>query len=67
VVDGAGVGDVRIERGVDYGLSKLADVYQRRPTIEPHAVAAGRLWPRTITEAARTITEAAQTIPGAVR
>ena len=54
------MGDVLIERGVDYGLSKLVDVYQRRPTIEPHAVAAGRLW-------ARTITEAAQTIPGAVR
>jgi hypothetical protein len=28
VVDGAGVGDVLIERGVGYGLGKLADVYR---------------------------------------
>jgi predicted esterase len=28
VVDGAGVGDVLIERGVDYGLGKLADIYR---------------------------------------
>jgi fermentation-respiration switch protein FrsA (DUF1100 family) len=28
VVDGAGVDDVLIERGVDYGLGKLADVYR---------------------------------------
>jgi dienelactone hydrolase len=28
VVVGAGVGDVLIERGVDYGLGKLADVYR---------------------------------------
>jgi dienelactone hydrolase len=27
VADGAGVGDVLIERGVDYGLGKLADTY----------------------------------------
>jgi predicted esterase len=30
VVDGAGVGDVLIERGVDYGLGKLADIYLPR-------------------------------------
>jgi predicted esterase len=30
VVEGAGVGDVLIERGVDYGLRKLADVYWPR-------------------------------------
>jgi predicted esterase len=28
VVDGADVGDVLIERGVDYGLGKLADIYR---------------------------------------
>jgi predicted esterase len=28
VVDGAGAGNVLIERGVDYGLGKLADVYR---------------------------------------
>jgi hypothetical protein len=100
VVDGAGVGDVLIERGVDYGLGKLADVYQLgqdgpaplalrwhgigtderdvmtewdaarrrcRSTIEPHAVAAGRLSARTIAEAAQTIPSIARTIAGAVR
>jgi predicted esterase len=30
VVDGAGVGNVLIERGVDYGLGKRADVYRPR-------------------------------------
>jgi predicted esterase len=30
VADGAGVGDVLIERGVDYGLGKLADIYRPR-------------------------------------
>jgi hypothetical protein len=75
VAVGAGVGDVLVERGVDYGLGKLADIYrpgrassteydpatQRcRPTTEAHAVSAGRLSARTIAQAAQTI---ARTIP----
>jgi hypothetical protein len=67
VVDGAGVGDVLIERGVDYGLGKLADVCRRRPTSDPHAVAAGRLSARTILSTARTLAEAARTIPSTAR
>jgi hypothetical protein len=73
VAVGAGVGDVLVERGVDYGLGKLADIY--RP---------GRAGPASSTEydpatqrcrstteahavsagrlSARTIAQAAQTI-----
>ena len=49
-----------VERGVDYGLGKLADVYWPE-----HAIAAGLLSARTIAQAAAETIAAAPTIADA--